>query len=454
MRTTWILVTAGLLGCQPDAERPADDVQGADDLVLGLQRIGRTSGYHAGTVEHLRVMLADDADLRLRFAPSGGSVQATGDEVYWQLPEPGTAELRVVAERPDDGAVAEATFRFAVGEALDDPQDERFAVAVAAGGPITPNSDDEGRCDLALTSNDRPRVIYRNNVHPSLFYATFDGAGWAHDLVDGQGFDVGRTVDTPMALVLDDNDLPHIAYQYVDDTLRYAHHDGTRWILEDVGVTQSPAAPHLAIALDPASGDEPVIFWTTLLADEQHAIAYRTGPGSWSTDISVAGAPGDDHFATGAMVFAPNGEATVAVSSDQPIGLHVATWSRAAGFSPLAQVTPLSNGVSRARAVLDDVGRVVLLHNYGVEHDLGGGYNHSDIEQSSLALFDLAWNVDRPVAALRHGSGLEVVTPNNRGYWLYNEQAPSVTNDELSVAVDSAGVPHGCFTTNGDVHFY
>jgi len=109
--------------------------------------------------------------------------------------------------------------------------------------------------DIAIDSNDRPHITYKGYSYLyykySVFYIYFDGYSWKKELID---IVLNRG---PLAIELDNNDYPCIAYKYFDG-IKYAHWTGSEWIKEyacqkGAGIAQS----YLSLALD--SNDYPHI---------------------------------------------------------------------------------------------------------------------------------------------------------------------------------------------------
>jgi hypothetical protein len=102
---------------------------------------------------------------------------------------------------------------------------------------------------LALDSNNNPRISYYSKGE--LLYAQSDGSGWQWqiDKVDGSTCSIAGTscennddcpgeetcygeVGWDISLGIDSSDNPHISYygmEYINQYLKYAHHDGSGW---------------------------------------------------------------------------------------------------------------------------------------------------------------------------------------------------------------------------------
>jgi hypothetical protein len=90
---------------------------------------------------------------------------------------------------------------------------------------------------LALDRSGHPHISYSSLGDLDIKYAHWDGTAWTTETVDGE--EMAGLWGTSLAL--DEADHPHISYfSYLSpdataNTLRYAHWDGTAWIIETVG---------------------------------------------------------------------------------------------------------------------------------------------------------------------------------------------------------------------------
>jgi hypothetical protein len=63
-----------------------------------------------------------------------------------------------------------------------------------------------------------------------LQYTCYDGAAWQVEYIS-----MDEDIGSYTSMVLDSEDHPHIAcYDYVNECLKYYHHDGTEWLSETV----------------------------------------------------------------------------------------------------------------------------------------------------------------------------------------------------------------------------
>jgi hypothetical protein len=88
----------------------------------------------------------------------------------------------------------------------------------------------DGPTSLALDSENYPHVSYYDYTNNDLKYAHHNGNNWQIEVVDGNG-DVGQDP----SLALDTSDNPHISYFDVTNTaLKYAFYDGNNWQIQTV----------------------------------------------------------------------------------------------------------------------------------------------------------------------------------------------------------------------------
>lgn len=105
---------------------------------------------------------------------------------------------------------------------------------------------------MASDSKGNPQIAYGNVEYQnaSLRYAKWNGNGWDLDILEGRG--VPGTSMWSVALVLDNNDLPHIAYTDVKKRiLKYGTLRNGKWELDSVDTLGAVAYPDRnGIALD------------------------------------------------------------------------------------------------------------------------------------------------------------------------------------------------------------
>jgi len=103
--------------------------------------------------------------------------------------------------------------------------------------------------DIVIDSNNKPHIVYRGGSgYKYLYYLYFDGSSWHKEVVD--------LCFGGLSLTLDSNEYPCIAYL---STLyiKYAHWDGSKWIIENAKRGSGLGQLQISLALD--SSDYPHI---------------------------------------------------------------------------------------------------------------------------------------------------------------------------------------------------
>ena len=113
---------------------------------------------------------------------------------------------------------------------------------------------------IAVDSDGRPHIVYRNYANEAVKYAYWNGSTWETSVVSSSG---GANEGTKIAV--DSAGIPHIVYE-TDDTekLYYAVLDGSQWEIEAITnmgnpsiVVDSQSKPHVAHTY--SGGDDPEI---------------------------------------------------------------------------------------------------------------------------------------------------------------------------------------------------
>jgi hypothetical protein len=96
---------------------------------------------------------------------------------------------------------------------------------------------------MAIDANDQLRLAYANvnAMTPGARMATWTGKEWRLEIVDDRTSNNGRTVGPSMAVTLDKNGTPHLAYRDMNAPLvKYATISGGRWATEVVDFPVMP----------------------------------------------------------------------------------------------------------------------------------------------------------------------------------------------------------------------
>jgi hypothetical protein len=97
---------------------------------------------------------------------------------------------------------------------------------------------------LAIDSNGNPEIAYGDVEYQnaSLRYARWNGHSWDIDILEGAG--QPGTNMWSVSLLLDKNDVPHIAYTDVrKNVIKYATKKGGKWVLTDIASISQVAYP-------------------------------------------------------------------------------------------------------------------------------------------------------------------------------------------------------------------
>jgi hypothetical protein len=175
---------------------------------------------------------------------------------------------------------------------------------------------------VASDSQDRIHLCWRSGGffgQGILSYGKLEGGRWHEEIVDPQ---LGST--SYCSIAVDANDNPHIIYtpELVNRPMRYAHWNGTAWVIEDVIVQSGLLSPSLAMD----SVGEPHVVYTSGRGTEVD-YAVRSG-GTWSFE-TIAVIPGDQQALATSLVLDPLGQPHVAYDQHFAVGIRYATRTEA-----------------------------------------------------------------------------------------------------------------------------
>jgi hypothetical protein len=143
---------------------------------------------------------------------------------------------------------------------------------------------------LAIDSAGRPHVAYGNVEYKSssLRYAHWTGSGWDNEILEGAG--VPGTYRQAVNLILDKNDVPHMAYHNIRDRIvMYATQINGKWQMQAVDSIGAAAYPDRnGIALDD-NGTPYISYYDAKIGVLK--LAYRRG-NKWFSEIVDSGFAG------------------------------------------------------------------------------------------------------------------------------------------------------------------
>jgi hypothetical protein len=178
-------------------------------------------------------------------------------------------------------------FIYAKGPVGVDDWGFKWAISTPNGFQIRtlPAEQASARPSVASDSQDRIHLCWRSGGffgEGILSYGKLEGEQWHEEIVDPEPGSTGYC-----SIAVDANDNPHIAYtpELANRPMRYAHWDGTAWLMEDVIVQGGLLSPSLTLD----SAGEPHLAYTKGSGTEVD-YALRSG-GTWSFE-TIAVIPG------------------------------------------------------------------------------------------------------------------------------------------------------------------
>ncbi|TNE84268.1 MAG: PKD domain-containing protein [Deltaproteobacteria bacterium] len=313
-------------------------------------------------------------------------------------------------------------------------------------------------CDIALDAAGEPHIIFRETDHGRLLYAERSSGAWVVQRVDGPGFQIGSSVGVmPGQVVIGPDGVVHVAYTYGSEPYigpdfqpRYARLDGSTWTLEGVGSSTDgfPYTP-VAIDLDPANGDRPVVAWTEDRSYDSIGLAFRDGPSSWTTTYSSENSSYREFG--GGLAFASDGTAWLSQGSSTKA---FRTWSASAGFSTLTWAAWAEYSTYVSRLALDDDERPVMLHPDGLAYWPASGLTNDEVIPGDGTFFDLDVGPGNVVWVLtRRGDQAEILSAALGSFFLPTYEGP-MDAAWPGVAVGDDGLLRACFFRDGNLVYY
>ncbi|MCY1044934.1 hypothetical protein OV208_26695 [Corallococcus sp. bb12-1] len=458
----WMLMLSGLplLSACDREPRPVEVIasHGPGELALLIEREGGAGPYVGGTPERFRIVASGEAFKSVRWSTTAGVIESDAEHVTWTLPSAGTASLSVSVET-ESGKTAEGAFHFSV-----------VASPLATSTVIDPGPDVTGSiCELAFDDAGKGHVVYTNDTHNTLWYASWNGTTWTTEQIDGPGFNTGGMFISKPALALDAaTGTPHVAYlkstgpvSVATFRVGYAARVNGAWTREAVDVAPTT---RLGIALNPAQGQQPSIVAASSTSGTLRVIT-RAATNTWVatplTTLTASYLTGDPVFdATGGLYVMTNQVATSTPANylrvirgsvvdsfkvrDTGTGFS-SSWSSLVwgqGQHLLVQANSITEG---DRAAMDDI-------------TVGTPVSASTVSSSPVdyryQTSDLAYGGGKPVSVLRNGTAMELTTPDAQGFWTYTQLGTVDEATRPSVAIrPTDGTPHVCYQQDGKVSF-
>ncbi|MCP3061196.1 hypothetical protein LXT21_20655 [Myxococcus sp. K38C18041901] len=418
-------------------------------LALLIEREGGQGGFVEGAAERFKVSASGEVFKSVRWSATSGALEPAAERVTWKLPPKGVATLSVSVET-ESGKKAEGEFHFNVESTTDTLLNALIDTSPDVTG---------GFCELTFDTAGRGHIVYFNDTHRSLWYGLWDGTSWTTEQIDGPGFNnEGRFTYKPVIAVEPVTGTPHVAYLKGSGEhgraeimrVAYATRVGGTWLRELVDPADRNDAVNVSIALNPTQGHQAVIAYSD--ASTGARITTRTGANTWSTPLVLQGSlTGEALFdASGTLYFANRSALTAlkgtTVETFALGGLSSVTGWFSMALTPNQHLMLLANNASTgAWAAFYDV-------------TLGTPLSTSSVRNSQVDYTtgsnDLAYSAGLPVIAQRHGTTLELVTPDARGFWTYTQLGTIQDATRPSIAIrPTDGTPHVCFQRNGKVTF-
>ena len=388
-----------------------------------------------------------------------GSYDNDGSITSWSI-DFGDGSPAVASATADHSYTAEGSWSITLSVTDDEGASDTATATLVTSIPVPVPEvvHDDGdhlgsRCALALDGADLPHVVYRDDTHSQLHYASYDGASWTHSLVDGPGFDVGSAITSHFDLAVTPSGVPHIAYEHADSSVWYATPGGLSWTREQVtDLYTENAGRDITIALDPTRGHSPLVLWTHVgydyYSDDQPVVAWIDGPGTWQE--SRFAAAGDGDYALGGL--AVDGAGVAWITYDL-YDVKIAHWTPTGGFidQGVAYASTWSSS-DHVPLVFDSAGEPILMGEEGLEHHTGGIWVHSTYDAVDADYYQLATNAsDHLWVGTRRFGELQLEEPTP--YFDFQYQGP-MDATPFDLAVDSTGKPWACFFRDGNLLVY
>lgn len=439
----------------PQAERPW--------LGGPARRAGWGEGpYVEGTQERFKVTASGEDFKTVRWSTNAGVLVANGERVEWTLPSKGTASLSVSVETVS-GKTGEGSFDFNV------------LAGVTAAGPgtvVDSRPDVTGSfCKLAFDKAGKGHVLYLNDTHRSLWYASWDGTVWKTEQIDGPGLNNdGSYVSSTAMLALDEvTGTPHVAYvrmaaassnpSALNFRVAYATRSNGRWVRELVDPVSFGQNVKVSIALNPAQGLQPSIAYSDSNTPVQ--VSTRTAANTWAGAVMRPGIlMGDIAFDSAGILYVPFAtnslnDISVAIKPGTEPDKVRLTSTNLDGHKWLATTWGESQHLlllASGGAPAD--GTTFAFYDLAVASPFTSStvrYSQVDYKNHASAV---AYGAGKVFIAQRHDTTLELLTPDASGFWTYTQLGSAQSASRPSVAFrPTDGTPHVCYQLDGKLNF-
>ncbi|MCE9667052.1 hypothetical protein LY474_04420 [Myxococcus stipitatus] len=424
----------------------------AGPLALSLAREGGDGLFVEGASERFTVTAAGEVFTSVRWSATGGAVEPDAERVTWKLPQEGRASLSVTVETAS-GKKAEGEFHFNVVGSSN---------LVASSAIDTSPDVTGGFCELTFDNAGNGHVVYFNDTHRGVWYGQWNGTSWTTEQIDGPGFNNdGQFTFNPVIAVEPATGTPHVAYLKGDgdpaiggETLRvaYATRVNGSWIRELVDPVNRSDSVRLSIALNPTQSLRPTIVYSDPSTGVR--VATRTGTNAWSVpQLSTGGVTSEALFDAAGTLYVVNKSGVLNAIKGTTVetyglgGQSASTGWFSLALTPNQHLLVLPNGSAYNGAWVGfyDVTLGSPLSTSTTRMSQGDFVNHSN---------DLAYGGGKPYFAQRHGTTLELVTPDARGFWTFTQWGTIQDGTRPSIAIrPTDGTPHVCYQRDGKVTF-
>ncbi len=506
MRRCLAFAALALAACQqqgPTHEIPLHDTHVVADepsrapSIVSLAHGGQKGPIPVNTELELAVTATDPAGKGLAYTwtATGGTVEAQGERAVWRTPPEAGVYALTVKVSDTSGASVETRVNVAVSSSISGD----VQAFQGSGAPTTVESgrDQVGAyCSIDVDGNRRPHITYYNATHEQIRYAHWNGSQWVLRIVDGPGFNTGRAAGPVSYVKVGSDGHPRVAYTSGTNNIHFAQWNGTTWLRPATTVAQGTLT---ALALNPVQDQEPaLVYWQSNSTTTTLHFSQRAG-GTWGTETLVNDLTSSSCFhirsvTSGTLAFSPDGTAHTAAWTDclsernttygwtytyrgglvyferNPTtkawaNQYIVGVSTRVDYGSYASTSPAAPrlirtgsgavAIATTGSTLDTASNTFKPYN-GLFYRAPGGttWQHSFVD-STFSRYDVGFTPDnKPLLTTSH-DGLELISTDAQGFWTYTYVgAVDSGSYPLSLAVDSAGQPHICYSYGGSLRYF